>query len=290
MFNRILIATDLSDASDKLINCAGALKKLGTREVVLFHALRIKHLDYLKFDLARDAEPFLEKQKAALEKSGFTASVHIGESETSYELNLCAAKNDVSLIIIGTHGKSLLKHALIGGEATKILQHHRKPVLVIRMKVAEGKETAVCEANCFNETRPILYATDFSDTAQLAFTYVEEMVESGWKKVTLLHVQDRSKIEKHLKERLNEFNTIDTERLEMMKETLLKKGATDINIKISYGLPVQEILKAAGSDLYSHIVMGSQGRGFAEEIFLGSISHNVIRQSDLPVLLIPALR
>jgi nucleotide-binding universal stress UspA family protein len=38
------------------------------------------------------------------------------------------------------------------------------------------------------------------------------------------------------------------------------------------------------------IVMGSQGRGFISEVFLGSVSHQVVRQAPVPVLLIPALR
>ena len=75
MFSKILVATDLSEASDKLINCISGLKQLGTKEAILFHALRIKHLDYLKFELARDAEPFLEKQKDILENLGFKTIV-----------------------------------------------------------------------------------------------------------------------------------------------------------------------------------------------------------------------
>lgn len=292
MFSKVMIATDLSEASDKLISCVTGLKQLGTQEVILFHALRIKHLDYLKFDLIRDAEPYLLKQKAALEGYGygFKTSIEIGESETSYELNRAAKKDDVSLIIIGSHGKSLLKHALLGGEATKILQHHQKPVLVIKIKVIERKEITSCEASCLNDTGRILYSTDFSDTAQLAFTYVEKMVESGWKKVSLLHVQDSSRIDRHLKERLEEFNEIDSERLQMLKDALIKKGATDVDIVLPYGLPAQEIIKASKNDHFSLIVMGSQGRGFTEEIFMGSVSHNVVRQADIPVLLTPALR
>ncbi|MCA1785684.1 MAG: universal stress protein [Desulfobacteraceae bacterium] len=36
--------------------------------------------------------------------------------------------------------------------------------------------------------------------------------------------------------------------------------------------------------------MGTQGRGFLGEFFLGSVSHNVARHSVAPVLLVPGLR
>jgi len=105
----------------------------------------------------------------------------------------------------------------------------------------------------------------------------------------LLHIQDKTKIDKHLKHKLEEFNKIDTERLEMYKKVLIEKGAEDIQIKITYGIPTKEILDEAKND-YSLIVMGSQGRGFVEEIFVGSVSHNVVRNANISVLLVPAVR
>ncbi len=290
MFNKILVASDLSEASDKIIQCMEGIRKLGSREALLFHALRIRHLDYLKYELSRSAEPYLQKQKSALEALGFTVKVEIAPGETSYELNRIAEKEDISLIVIGTHGKSLLKHSFVGGEATKILQHHTRPVMVFRIAAVEGESEVKCEATCLDDSGKILFATDFSDTAQRAFTFLEKMVEGGWKKIKLLHVQDSSRIEKHLKSRLEEFNRIDMERLEMLKGVLLKNGADEVEIEIPYGLPVREITRVASGGNFSIVVMGSQGRGFAEELFLGSVSHNVVRHASVPVLLVPAIR
>ncbi|MBW8382433.1 MAG: universal stress protein, partial [Youngiibacter sp.] len=38
------------------------------------------------------------------------------------------------------------------------------------------------------------------------------------------------------------------------------------------------------------IIMGSQGSGFMSELFLGSVSHNVLRHADCSVLVVPAER
>jgi len=35
------------------------------------------------------------------------------------------------------------------------------------------------------------------------------------------------------------------------------------------------------------VVMGSHGRGFIGELFVGSVSHNVARHAEAPVLLVP---
>lgn len=289
MFSKMLIATDLSQASGELIQCMGSLKKLGTEEVVLFHSLRIKYLDYMKYQFARDAEPLLQKQVSVLQSQGFKTKIEIASGETAYEINNYCTENGIPLVVIGTHGKSLLKHALLGGEATKILQHHKCPLLVVRLTHIKGKDEVKCKKDFIDSSKGLLYATDFSDTAQRAYAFVEKIIEKGWKKVTLLHVQDSSKIEKHLMDKLKEFNSIDTGRLEMLRDSLLKKGVKKVDIKIPYGLPFKEIVNVANSGSYSLAVMGSQGRGFASELFLGSVSHNVVRYSDIPVLLIPAI-
>lgn len=48
MLEKILIATDMSRASDSIVNCAGAFKQLGAEKAFLCHALGLKHLEELK--------------------------------------------------------------------------------------------------------------------------------------------------------------------------------------------------------------------------------------------------
>jgi len=105
-----------------------------------------------------------------------------------------------------------------------------------------------------------------------------------------MHVQDKTKIDKHLSHKLDEFNKIDAERIEMLRERLAKKGASRIQMKIPYGIPTAEILDEAATGNYSLIVMGSQGKGYIREIFLGSVSHNIARNARVSMLLIPAIR
>jgi hypothetical protein len=59
VFDKILVATDLSAASDQVITCLPGLKRLGTEQVVHCHALGIRHLDVMRYELARLVEPRL---------------------------------------------------------------------------------------------------------------------------------------------------------------------------------------------------------------------------------------
>lgn len=135
----------------------------------------------------------------------------------------------------------------------------------------------------------ILFPTDFSDNAEHAFSTVKGLVANGAKHLTLLHVQDKEKISRHLADRLPEFDGIDRERLERMKNDL--PGYTGkVDCELSYGHPASDIVARARKGDISLVVMGSQGRGFVGEVFLGSVSHLVARQAPASVLLVPAIR
>jgi nucleotide-binding universal stress UspA family protein len=53
------------------------------------------------------------------------------------------------------------------------------------------------------------------------------------------------------------------------------------------GHPIPVVLEAMRTLDCSLILMGTQGKGFISEIFLGSVAHNLTRQATCPVLLIP---
>ena len=53
------------------------------------------------------------------------------------------------------------------------------------------------------------------------------------------------------------------------------------------GIPCRPFSRLLESQDISLIVMGTQGKGFIQELFLGSVAHNVSRLATCPVLLIP---
>lgn len=293
MFEKILIATDLSAASDSIVNCAEGFKKIGAEKIYLCHALGLKHIEDLKYQMIPMVEPKLKKQKDILEKNDLKTEIIIAPGIPPIEINRIAEEKEISLIVIGSHGESLVSHLFFrfGRMTWEILHSHRHPLLLVRTKILENKKHEICvEASCFDFRKRVLFPTDFSDTSYRAFNYLEEIVKRGCKKATLIHIQEKASIEKHLEHKLDEFNRIDTERLDMLKKRLIERGAEDVDVKISYGNPTTEILKEVNRDDYSLIVMGSQGRGLAKEVFLGSVSCNLARNAPLSLLLIPALR
>jgi len=158
------------------------------------------------------------------------------------------------------------------------------------MVIGEEAGVPYCHVSAGAVCDHILYATDFSDTAERAFSYVESLVQHECNRVTALHVQDRTLIASHLEARLAEFDAVDRARLERLQRRLLDLGATQVDVALPYGRPAQEILTAAERACASLVVMGTHGRGFFSDLFVGSVSHNVVRLSPVPVLLIPPIR
>lgn len=290
MLSKILIATDTSEASNRTLDCVKLLRRVGSREALLVHVMSVEHIGGLYQTLKKLFLPSLEEQKKSLEQAGFDAEIEIPYGLPYYEINKLARERRCSLIVIGSHGESLVAEMLLGSTAHSILQNATLPVLLVRLEIAQQDGGKRCRALCQDLFGHILHPTDFSDVAERAYQHLEHIVGQTKGEVTLLHVQDKAKIDPHLKHKLEEFNQIDTERLERRKDNLLKKGASAVNIEVVYGSPTAKILERARENGFSLILMGTQGRGYIQEIFLGSVAHNIARHAPLPVLFVPALR
>lgn len=289
MFSRALVATDLSNKSERIVCTLRGLGALGTREVLLVHCLNIRDVGGLGHRLMELAEPSFERQKRLLADLEFNAYGRMVLGLPHIEINRIAAEEDYSLIVVGSEARSALGDVFLGGVANAVIQSASRPVLILRLPHPREDEPRPCEQAPCDLLQHVLHPTDFSDNAEAAFRYVEKLAECGARQVTLLHVQSKSQLERHLQERLEEFNEIDRGRLERLRDELVRRGVGDVQIDLPFGHPKQEILARAAGDV-SLVVMGSQGRGYFGELLLGGVSHAIARRSEAPVLLIPAPR
>ncbi|HZP00902.1 MAG TPA: universal stress protein [Terriglobia bacterium] len=288
MLSNIVVASDGCEASDRMVECVKGLQRVGSQQAVLVHVFNVRDVGGLYASLQEYMLPKLEKQAEVLRQAGFQVEVQTPLGFPAYEINKLARERSASLVVVGSHGASMAKDRLLGSTAQALLYHLTFPTLLVRFEITEENGGRRCRVICEDMFQHILFPTDFSDNAELALLYLEHIVRETKSHVTLLHVQDKTKIEKHLKHRLEEFNEIDAERLEGMKARIEQCGAASVETEIPYGSPTQIILERARSNSFSLILMGSQGKGFIQEVFLGSVANNVARLAPLPVLFIPA--
>lgn len=291
MFERFIVATDLSPASDAVVGCLAGLRALGARHALLLQCLDMQQAASVALSYTTAVlDDCLARQKMVLEAQSFEVEISIVPGFAKSEIKRIAREGNYGLVVVGSHGHSILSETLLGGVASAVLHDAEKPILVIRLEPNKGTgDVCVLPAAC-DLASHVLFPTDFSENADLAFTVVENMAATGVRRITLMHVQDTTRLAPHLGHRLPEFDAIDRDRLKELRARLVAKGATDVDIELRTGKPFLEIVELAKAHGVHLVVMGSQGRGFVPELFLGSVSHEVARHAHAPVLLVPAAR
>ena len=138
----------------------------------------------------------------------------------------------------------------------------------------------------------ILYPTDFSDTAEKAIPFLKQLKGTGTEEVVILHIIDTYRLRiPSIYMPTNLISFIDkmvieaTEKAQKVADVLTDAGI-GTRIRIEQGLPFREILRVEDEEDVSIIVIGSHGRSNIEEMFLGSVSENVMRKSKSPVLIV----
>ncbi len=289
MFDKIIIASEISKDEFDMVKRFKDLKILGVKVCLLLQCLGPhESLSKISSFVADVFAENLRKQKDILIEQGYDVETRIVSGIMKNEINRIAVEENFSVIAAGIAEQSMVGELVFGGTAHEVIHHASIPVLLIRVSGSSEKVPG-SDKEC-NLTDHILYPTDFSDNAGIAFEYVKDMVAKGIKRITLVHVQDPSKTEPELSHRLKVFNKIDEKRLLDLKNELINKGDVEVDIHLLYGSPSAELLKLISDLNISLVVMGSQGRGFIKEIYLGSVSHNIARHSSASVLLIPAKR
>ena len=281
LWKKALIATDLSENSNEVVKCVAKEGRDFTKAAKLVHIISVETAGGLDEALEKADRPAMEKQVAMLNKAGIEAVYTFAYGIPSVEINRLIAEEKYQFLVLGSHSKGVVEEMLLGSVADSIISNLSVPALLIKCK---EKKEAVCPL-VFSGN--ILFPTDFSDNAKAAFKTLTNLAGNYSPAVTLYHVQNKDIIPRHLDYKIEEYNRIDTDRLNKLKETLLKAGAKSVKIKIETGHAKPAIANEINGGNYNLVVMGTQGRGWIEEIFIGDIAHAVIRNSNTSLLLVP---
>lgn len=304
-----ILGTDLSAASDRVIENSNELKLFGITRIILVYVLNMRSIyDFAEYNLETTQDK-LDRQKNHLISLGFEAETKVVMGIPAMELMRQVKIHDAGLVIIGSRGHSWSKSTL-GETASEVLHNVKCPVLLIAFNNEQDQKLMEELAQedlhhfekfirKFRKQQPkiellhnkldnhVLLTTDFSDFSENAFDWLKNQVATV-PKLTLMHIQDIVRISKHLENKLDEFNQIDSARLERLKAEFSRvHPETEIKIVLDYGNPKQLIPQFIRDNVVTMTVMGSQGRGYISEFFLGSVSLRVARQAESNVLIVP---
>lgn len=141
--HRILCAVDFSECSREALHVAAELARKEQAVLVLVHVDERPlwvHPPYthLPFDVREEIrarmENMLEEWKAEASRRGAPEVVIKRPDGVPWERIVAAAREDprIDLIIVGSHGRTGLKRALIGSVAERVVRHAPCSVAVVR--------------------------------------------------------------------------------------------------------------------------------------------------------------
>ena len=144
MFETILYPTDFSDVSKKALNYIKELKKSGAKKVIVLHAVDLRvaealhgflehsKLEELQWRLSQEAGLSFTAIEKELKEVGLEVETRIRLGIPVREILTCEKEEDISVIVIGSHGVSNLQEIFLGSVSDKVIRKCKKPVLVIK--------------------------------------------------------------------------------------------------------------------------------------------------------------
>ena len=143
MFRKILYPTDFSDVSKSALNYVKQLKEGGAETVVLLHVIDERSMQAIdqfagvsSLEMEREimvqAEEEIEEIESELKKSGFEVKTILQKGYPVRTILDVERKEKVSVVVIGSHGKSNLEEMFLGSVSEKVVRKCTKPILIVK--------------------------------------------------------------------------------------------------------------------------------------------------------------
>lgn len=140
MFEKIVVAVDGSDLSDKALETAIQLVK-GNKadELHLIHVVPILSVPSyggimeigLQSAMKKESENIIKSVVARVDQEGIPFTTNILTGEPGYEIVDYATKHHANLIVMGTRGHGRFKEWMLGSVSHKVSQLTKCPVLLV---------------------------------------------------------------------------------------------------------------------------------------------------------------
>ena len=139
MYDKILVAVDHSETSDRALLAARDLALLSKGEVWILHLrereIITKTSVVMTDETEREATSMIEAAVDKLTAAGVKAYGHVGTTIFGYAARSIvddAIEHDVDVIVMGSRGRGDLAGLVLGSTAHKVIHLTDRPVLIVR--------------------------------------------------------------------------------------------------------------------------------------------------------------
>lgn len=309
MYKRILVPLDGSELAEIALPYSEVLAEKLDSEIILVNVRtpgedpeNPENRSYLS-KMAATVEQNMSKsgdtppgQKAKVESTIIGAPgllTHAAEEIVEY-----AEKENVSLIVMSTHGRTGIKRWALGSTADKVVRAAKCPVLLIRSNIDAPKKIKLGE---------LLVPLDGSKQSEKVLPHVERLASRLKAEVTLLHVvmplyQVYTAAEgigyyggmgmtrvPYTEEQMKPLKTSAESYLQKVNSRLTEEGVKT-SYKVIVGSAGEEIIKMADETAADMVAMSTHGESGFSRWEQGSIADKVLRAGNTPLLLVRELQ
>lgn len=297
VFERILLTTDFSEPSLRLLDFTVTFAKGIGAEVYLMHVDEEEGMfglhssdDLIRFfqDIEVKRDEWMEKLAEDITSQGVEVTRVRVKGIASDEILRTIEEQKIDMAALATVGVEGMKRILIGSTAKKVLRHAPCPVLTSNPQYRCGCEQGI---------RRILFPFDFSEPARAGLRGGVELARRFGAKLELLKVL---KIPTLIPSLPGEPPiTLPKESLEYLQsdaETELSALVEELDYDgISYAVTIgsdeaEAIADHATQNEMDLIVIPRGGESAFQRFFFGRVAHAVVKVAQVPVLSLPPYR
>ena len=271
----VLFATDLSPEADRALDHAGLLAERFGARLTLYHATEVPDPAQPHWAFAHEHEVWCRAEREArhhlqaeAEKLRVPCTVEV-ERVTSVSRAILRRirQSEPDLTVMATHGRSGVRHLVLGSVTEQVFRHAFRPVLCVR-EPEHGPALGY---------RRLLLPTDLSFASRLAFGMAGLIARAfGSEVIALFVVPPAGQSGGHPPELPSERSLLESVRPEL--------ESVSVRALIREGPVWDRIACAAREEKADLIVMATRGHDSLSDVLLGSNTDRVVRHAPCPVL------
>jgi nucleotide-binding universal stress UspA family protein len=287
MWKKILVPLDGSNLAELALAYAEEIAVAFKSELVLLYVNEPKEDQYRKMHKLY-MEEVAEGVKERFKKRARLKTVVLS-GEPAEEIIKYSEKNDISVIIMASHGRSGITGWVMGGVASKLLHTAKVPVMLIRTSKLPKK------APRERLLERVLLPLDGSKAGEAAVPYAKKLIDKLGSEVILFevvaggqHVRTVGGLDYILypEPEMELAKTEAKEYLDKLSQHLAaKKGKVSVSLKVGDDV-AGEIIKFAKGKKVGLIAISAHGHSGIEKWVFGSTASKIVQSSKIPVLVV----
>jgi nucleotide-binding universal stress UspA family protein len=294
LYNKILVPLDGSELAQLALPFAEKLAaRLGSRITLMYVSESVKdshdpeHQLYLR-GMAESAKAGIQLCMDTLKSKRIKVESVILVGDPASEIVDYAQKEDVSLIVMSTHGHSGIMRWALGSVADRVLRGTEKPLVLVRAKQVNPDTITSCTFD------KILVTLDGSMESEAVIPYIEGLAYGVEATVVLLHVIEPSyrfhaaggfRYEGYSQKKKKSMKAFYDNYLDGIAASLTHKEI-DVTYEVRFGEVAEVIVNYADETNIDFIAMSTHGSSGIKRWALGSTADKVLQTGKTSLFLI----